>query len=410
MRYKYLFNTAMAGLKANKSRSMLTMLGIVIGIAAIILIMALGQGAQNLILDQIRGFGSRTIDIEPGRMPSGPSDIAEMLTDSLKQRDFDSLKNLQGVGKITPTVFQAISVAYKDETERGTLIGASDLLAEILDVYPAEGNYFTEDDIRQYASVAVIGSELKQNLFGPESALGQKIKMKNRAFKVVGVLNPKGSMVGMNVDKMAIVPYTTAQKYLLGINYFNGGIIIKAESEDAVAPLIEDVKYVLRENHNISDPKKDDFHIVTQAAAMERVGMVTGILTALLGSVAAISLVVGGIGIMNIMLVSVTERTREIGLRKAVGATEKNILMQFLLEAVALTGVGGFAGIILGTLLSFFASLVLTKAVGLDWRFVFPLSAAIIGFAVAAMVGLAFGIYPARKASQKSPIEALRYE
>ena len=410
MRYKYLFNTAMAGLKANKSRSMLTMLGIVIGIAAIILIMALGQGAQNLILDQIRGFGSRTIDIEPGRMPSGPSDIAEMLTDSLKQRDFDSLKNLQGVGKITPTVFQAISVAYKDETERGTLIGASDLLAEILDVYPAEGNYFTEDDIRQYASVAVIGSELKQNLFGPESALGQKIKMKNRAFKVVGVLNPKGSMVGMNVDKMAIVPYTTAQKYLLGINYFNGGIIINAESEDAVAPLIEDVKYVLRENHNISDPKKDDFHIVTQAAAMERVGMVTGILTALLGSVAAISLVVGGIGIMNIMLVSVTERTREIGLRKAVGATEKNILMQFLLEAVALTGVGGFAGIILGTLLSFFASLVLTKAVGLDWRFVFPLSAAIIGFAVAAMVGLAFGIYPARKASQKSPIEALRYE
>jgi putative ABC transport system permease protein len=386
------------------------MLGIIIGITAIILVMALGQGAQNLILDQLRGFGSQTIDIEPGRMPQGPSDFAEMMTDSLKPRDLDDLKRLPGVAQITPSVFLSASVIYENETERGTVIGASDLFAEIMDVYPAEGDYFTEEDIRQYANMAVIGSEMKKNLFGESEALGQRIKIKDKSFKVVGVLSAKGKVVGFDIDKMIIVPYTTAQKYLLGINYFNGGIIIKAESEEIVPHLIEEIEEILRDNHNISDPKKDDFHIVTQAAAMDRVSMVTGILTALLGAVAAISLVVGGIGIMNIMLVSVTERTREIGLRKALGATERNIMTQFLLEAVTLTGVGGFLGIIFGALLSLLTSIILTQAVGVNWGFAFPISAVIWGIGVSSLVGLVFGLYPAKKAAAKSPIEALRYE
>jgi len=195
----------------------------------------------------------------------------------------------------------------------------------------------------------------------------------------------------------------------LGINYFNS-IIARAENEKIVPQVVKSIELTLRETHNITDPEKDDFHIATQALAVERVGMVTGILTALLVSVAAISLVVGGVGIMNIMLVSITERTKEIGLRKALGATNKDIMLQFLLEAMILTGLGGIAGIIFGGLLSFIASFILSRIVSLDWTFAFPVSAALLGLAVAALVGLIFGLYPARQASLKSPMEALRYE
>ena len=195
----------------------------------------------------------------------------------------------------------------------------------------------------------------------------------------------------------------------MGINYFNS-IIARAENEKIVPQVVKSIELTLRETHNITDPEKDDFHIATQALAVERVGMVTGILTALLVSVAAISLVVGGVGIMNIMLVSITERTKEIGLRKALGATNKDIMLQFLLEAMILTGLGGIAGIIFGGLLSFIASFILSRIVSLDWTFAFPVSAALLGLAVAALVGLIFGLYPARQASLKSPMEALRYE
>jgi len=217
-------------------------------------------------------------------------------------------------------------------------------------------------------------------------------------------------MVSMfNVDDMVLVPYTTAQEYILGISHFNE-IIIESVSEDMVETTANDATLTIRETHNITDPDKDDFHITTQADAMETVGSITTILTVLLTSIAAISLVVGGIGIMNIMLVSVLERTREIGLRKALGATENNILFQFLLESVILTGLGGVIGIILGITYAFIASLILSRLVALGWVFTISFSAIGLGLGVSSFIGLVFGLYPARKASQKSPVEALRYE
>lgn len=414
MTLKHTFKTALTGLQTHKSRSALTILGIVIGIAAIIMVMSVGQGAQDLILNQVRGLGSRTIIIEPGREPKGPSGFASILGDSLKDRELEAIKkksNVAGLADVTPIVIVrgASGVVYQGETYQAMTIGTSDLVSKILEIYPKEGAFFSDEDIKQRASVAVIGSEVKKKLFGPSDALGQKIKIKNINFRIVGVLPAKGQVSMFNADELVIVPHTTAQQYLLGTNYYNA-IIVQAESEEVISRTVRDIELTLRELHNITDPEKDDFHVTTQADIADRVSAITDIFTILLVSVAAISLLVGGIGIMNIMLVSVIERTREIGLRKAIGATESDIMRQFLFEAIILTAIGGIIGVLLGAFLSFMASLVLSRIVSLVWAFVFPVSAAVLGIGVAGLVGLVFGLYPARQASLKSPIEALRYE
>lgn len=412
MTLKYSFKTAIAGLYANKSRSVLTILGIVIGITAIILITSIGQGAQNLILNQIQGMGSKTIIVIPGREPKGPSDVAQSLSDSLKEKDLAELKkksNVPNLKQVMPIIFGGESASYGSETYRLTIFGASEFLQDVLDVSVSEGNFFTEEDIKGRSDVVVIGSKVKEQLFGQSDAIGQKIKIKGRNLRVIGVLAPKGQVSFFNFDETAIVPYTTAQQYIFGIKYFHR-IFVEADSEENINKTVEDLKATLRNSHGITDPSKDDFFIQTQIDLVSRLSIITDILTLFLISVAAISLLVGGIGIMNIMLVSVTERTREIGLRKALGATEKNILTQFLLEAITLTTTGGIVGICLGAFLSFATSVVLSRFIGLNWSFTFSPIAAFIGFGVAASVGLIFGLYPARKASLKSPIEALRYE
>ncbi|MGC9611126.1 MAG: ABC transporter permease [Minisyncoccia bacterium] len=413
MTIKYSFKTALNGLKTHKSRSVLTVLGIVIGITAIILVMSLGQGAQNLILGQIRGqVGSAVIEIAPGRQPKGPTDFMSIFSDSLKQKDVEALmkkSNVPHLKQIMPMVFGSESAVYGSETYQATLYGLTNAASEMYNVRPSEGRFLTEDDVKSYADVVVIGSTVKEELFGNDEALGQKIKLRGRTFKIIGVLENKGEGSLIGFDKTAIVPYTTAQRYILGIKYFNH-IIIEADSDANVPGTVEDIKITIRNSHNITDPEKDDFNVNSQADAMKTVSTITDVLTLFLAAVAAISLIVGGIGIMNIMLVSVTERTREIGLRKALGATEKDILSQFLLEAVTLTAVGGAIGIFLGATFSFLTSLVLTKVLAIDWAFTFPYDAAALGLGVAALVGLVFGIYPARQASKKSPIEALRYE
>ncbi len=413
MTITYTFKNAVIGLKTHKSRSILTILGIVIGITAIILVMSLGEGMQNLILSQIQGqVGSNVIEIAPGRQPKGPTDFLSMFSDSLKQKDLEALmkkSNLLHASKIMPLVFGSESTAYGSETYQVTLYGMTDAATEMYNVYPAEGRFLTEEDVKSYSDVVIIGSRVKEELFGSDDALGQKIKIKGKNFKVIGILENKGQGMLIGFDEVVIVPYTTAQQYILGIKYFNH-IIIEADSDANVAQTVEDIKITLRNSHNITDPEKDDFNVNSQADALKTVGTITNILTMFLAAIAAISLLVGGVGIMNIMLVSVTERTHEIGLRKAVGATEKNILTQFLLEAVTLTVIGGIIGIILGVSFSFITSLILSRVLAVNWAFSFPIQAALLGLGVSAFIGIVFGLYPARQASMKNPIDALRYE
>ena len=415
MKLTYIAKTATIGLKTNKSRSALTILGIVIGITSIILMVSIGEGAEQLILGEIAGLGAETVVVRPGREPSGPTDLAETLfSDSLKDRDVEALKrkgNVPDLVDIMPVLAVPGSVSYEGETYRSAQVlgGSAEFWAKAFDIYPTEGVVFDEQDIRSRASVAVIGVNVREEFFGQGDALGKQISIRGRKFRVVGVFPPKGQVAFLNINDMIVVPYTTAQTYLLGINHYHE-IIIKTSSPEAVAHTVLDIERTLRATHNITDPDKDDFYVETQQGLVEQIQAIIGSLTIFLSSVVAIALVVGGVGVMNIMLVSVTERTREIGLRKALGATNKDVLRQFLLEAVILTGIGGLIGIVLGVLFAFLTSLILTTYAELPWAFSFSVPAAVLSLGVSAFVGLVFGIYPARQASRKSPIEALRYE
>lgn len=414
MRIAYVAKTASMSLAANKTRSILTVLGIVIGVAAIILMMSIGSGAENLILGEIAGLGAETVIVRPGQEPEGPTDIGGTLfADSLKERDLELLKrgeNVPALVNLMPALIVPGSVSYAGETFHPTIFGgAAEFFSDAFRVRVAEGVLFDEIDVKQNASVAVIGSKVRKELFGNSPAVGEFIRIKDRKFRVAGVFEKKGQVAFFNFDDLVIVPYTTAQTYLLGIDYYHE-IIVKTTGPDAVERTVRDIEETLRASHGITDPDKDDFFVVTQQGVVEQISTILGALTAFLSSVVAIALVVGGIGIMNIMLVSVTERTREIGLRKALGATRKDIMIQFMTEAMLLTAMGGLIGIMLGALLSFAASFLLSSVMDLSWSFSFPVTAVVLGLGVSSLVGLVFGIYPARQASLKSPIEALRYE
>lgn len=412
MRLIHVTTSALKSLKKNKSRTMLTILGIVIGIASIILIVSIGESTRDLIVQQVEGLGSKTIIVIPGREPKGMSDTAQIFSDSLKQKDYESLikkSNVPSVSIATPIIFGAETASYGNELYRATIFGTSENAVDIFEVYPDQGYFFTQEDVKRMGDVAVIGSSVKEKLFGVSDAIGKKIKLKNKNYRVVGVLKQKGQVSFFNFDKIVIIPYTTAQSYIFGIHYIHR-IIVKAQDSASINDTIQDIQITLRNNHNITNPEKDDFFIQTQENIVKSLDVITNILTLFLVAVASISLIVGGIGIMNIMLVSVTERTREIGLRKALGATHNNILSQFLYEAITLTSTGGIIGILLGTILSLLATFAISFYMSLSWKFTFPIQAAFLGFMVSALVGLCFGLYPAFKASKKSPIEALHYE
>lgn len=415
MTIRHTVQTAVRGVTSHKSRSALTILGIVIGIAAIILMVSMGRGAEGLILGELEGLGAETIIVRPGREPTGPTDIAGTLfADSLKDRELQALRrgeNVPDAVRVEPAVFVTGGVSYGGEiASRAQVIGASaEFMASTFDIYPAQGTLFDETDIRSRAAVAVIGSNVQEELFGAGDAVGEYISVKDVKFRVVGVFPREGASTFINWDETVIIPYTTARSYLLGISHYHE-FIVRARSSDVIDQTVFDIEQTLRDMHNIDDPEKDDFFVETQQGVVDQIGTILGALTVFLSSVVAISLVVGGIGVMNIMLVSVTERTREIGLRKALGATDSDILRQFLIEAVMLTAIGGAIGIAIGSVFAFLASFVLQQAVSPAWEFVFPIGPTLLALAISAGVGLVFGSYPASQASKKSPIEALRYE
>ncbi|MDR3558338.1 MAG: ABC transporter permease [Candidatus Pacebacteria bacterium] len=413
MTLRHLVKTSFTGLRTNRSRSILTILGIVIGITAIMLVVSLGAGAQNLILGEVQGLGTNTIAIIPGQVSTSPSAGASALySDSLKPKDVTALMskaNVPDLISIMPVVIGSDAASYGPNTYQVTIFGGTDLMASIFNITPSEGQFFDQSDVDSMSSVVVIGADVANYLFENQDPYNQNITIKGRNFRVVAVLPKSGGGTLFDFDSMVIMPYTTAMTYVTGQKYYNR--IITQSSSDATVPVTAaNIKLTLEESHGITDPTKDDFTVETQQSLANTLGTITSALTWFLVAVASIALFVGGVGIMNIMLVSVTERTREIGLRKALGATNRDILSQFLLEAVLLTVIGGVVGIILGSGLAYIIAFILSHALTLNWTFVFPWSGAILGITVSAVIGLVFGGYPARQASKKSPIEALRYE
>lgn len=410
MKLLHSIKIALRSLVAHKARSFLTILGIVVGITSIILILSLGRGAQKLILAEVEMMGSNTIFVSPGREPQGPSDMAEAFTNSLKEKDVKALlikANAPTISRIMPFIIGADSVYYGNESYRISIYGVTEYMSQLFNINVDNGEFLSADDVKNESDVVVIGSKVQEKLFGSDNPVGKKVNIKNKNLRIIGALPKKGQVSMFSLDDAVLIPYTTAQNYL-GIKYFQH-LIIEATSEKEISRTVSDVESTLRESHNITDPTKDDFYVDTQADILERMNVITNTMTLLLMCVAAISLIVGGVGIMNIMLVSVTEKTQEVGLRKSMGATNANILMQFLFESVILTGIGGAVGVFFGWVFAFLASIILNDYVP-GWKFNFPVSAVTLGFGVSFLVGLIFGIYPARKASLKSPIEAMQSE
>lgn len=405
------FHIASKDLSTHKGRSVLTVLGIVIGISSIIIVMSIGESARMLIVKEIQSFGPQNIFINPGH-PSGPFDVAgAVLSKSLTEKDVQDLMNKSNVSDavlVNPSVTAFYSMSYGSETKQATIWGTGADGFVIYNLTLQEGRLFTNEEVNAKANVAVIGKNIAKDVFGLQSSIGEKIKIKDQKFEVVGIFSSENSSL-FGIDDMVVAPYTTVQQKLMGIRHFHE-IAVQASSVSAVPGMVTDIETVLRNNHNIDDPSKDDFIISTQEDIMNTVNQILDALTVFLALVAAISLLVGGVGVMNIMFVSVVERTQEIGLRKALGATHKDILRQFLFNAVLLTGVGGIIGIITGSLFTFLISVVASYATSLNFPFIFSIQGALLGIFVAGGTGLIFGIFPARQASQKSPIEALRYE
>ncbi|MEK7514792.1 MAG: ABC transporter permease [Patescibacteria group bacterium] len=404
---------ALRGLSTHKSRSFLTILGIVIGISSITLVTSIGQSAEGLILGEVQGLGAQNVFVIPGREPSGPNGFGfTILDDSLKERDLEALRkksNVPDATRVVPFVFGPAVASYGSEAFTATVLGGTDALVPLYNLDLSAGMMFDDYDVRERSQIAVIGKDVAKELFGSSTAIGEKIKLKDSSVRVIGVLGDKGQSPFVDFDDAIVMPYTTAQTYILGFSYIQR-IAVTASSPETMDAVVKDIEATLRDMHNITDPEKDDFFVQTPTEIADTFSTITSVLTLLLASVAGISLVVGGVGIMNIMLVSVTERTREIGLRKALGAKNNDILLQFLTEAVILTVAGGILGIAIGLSLSYFAAFAARTFAGIAMPFILPVSGMVMGVLVSAGIGLIFGLFPARQAALKSPMEALRYE
>lgn len=393
-----------AALSANKARSGLTILGIVIGIASVIAMVSIGQGASGQIQSSIEGLGSNLLTVMPGFIQPGRGFVSagRGSAQSLTNDDVEELRKLAGIAYISPEIQRRFQIVAAGNNTNSTVIGATPEYVQVRNISPANGSFISESQMRSMGRVAVLGPTVAQDLFPDQDAIGKTIRINRVNFKIIGVLQPKGSAGFFNPDDAVFVPLTTMQKILAGTDYLST-IAVSVASKDLMPQVQEEATTALIQKHRV-DPQSPDFSIVSQADIVGTLTQVTNTFTIFLAAVAGISLIVGGIGIMNMMLTTVTERTREIGLRKAIGAKSRHISRQFLTEAVMLTFLGGVMGVALGWILAFAVSQFAGIATSVS------ISSVLLAFGVSAAIGIVFGYYPARRAASLNPIEALRYE
>ena len=405
MLYSESMRMALTALLANKLRSLLTMLGIIIGVGAVIAMISVGMGVRKNVTDSIASLGSNMLVIMPGSANRGGVRSAAGSTITLKYDDAEAIrKRVRNIDYVSPTVSGSYQTVYGNQNWNSSVTGVTPDYMSIQSLKVQSGSFITESDMSKRNRVAVIGTTVASNLFGTENPVGKNIRVNNAPYKIIGVLAAKGqSSMGRDQDDVVIIPLTTAQERMLGITYVQS-INVQVASQDKMEQAQSEIETLLRQRHRITGGKEDDFTVRNLTSLMETMSQTTGMITLLLGSIAGISLIVGGIGIMNIMMVSVTERTREIGIRKALGATFRNIMMQFLIESVVISVIGGMIGIVLGC-----AASMAISVVG-DFSTVITIAPILISFFFSVGIGLFFGIYPARKAAKLDPIEALRYE
>ncbi len=402
--YKESFLMAWASLVANKLRSLLTMLGIIIGVAAVIALVSIGNGVKQDIEDSISSLGSNLLVVMPGAPRTPGVRPSQGSMKSLKISDYEAIAKLEGVKAASPMTNGSYVVIYQNKNWTTSVAGVNSNFQDVNNWTMTSGRFFSDKNVQNRERVAVVGQTVVKNLFADEDPVGKEIRVKNIPFRVIGVLKSKGNgTMGNDQDDTVLIPYTTSMERVEGIDYLRR-VYVVAKDDEGIDRLQADIENLLRVRHNIKDTNLDDFNIQNMKSIMETVAQTTGTFTLFLGAVAAISLVVGGIGIMNIMLVSVTERTREIGVRKALGATYSVIVTQFLIEAVVISLMGGFIGIAFGI----GASKVIGMVSGMSTIVSVP--TIIMSFAFSMAIGLIFGIYPARKAAKLNPIDALHYE
>ena len=407
MTIKDILQETITALSANKARSGLTILGIVIGISSVIAMVAIGQGAQGSIQSRIQSIGSNLILVTPGAQRGTGVQVSagRGSARTLTQADADALKTtITDAKNIAPEISSRYQVTAKGTNTNTSVVGTTSTYPEVRNVEIDEGNFISDANVQSLAKVAVLGPTTRDDLFGVGSeAIGQVIKIKNLEFKVIGVTKAKGGTGFGSQDDMIFIPVSSAQRFLAGDTYVTT-ISVEAPDATSMTQIQTEITNLLLDRHHISDPTQADFSTLNQADIVATASSVAGTFTILLAAVAGISLVVGGIGIMNMMLTTVTERTKEIGLRKAIGAKQKDIHTQFLIEAVILTFSGGLIGIILGWLISFIVTYfgILETQVSLG--------SVLLAFTVSAGIGIVFGYYPAHRAAKMNPIEALRFE
>lgn len=409
---------ALKSMAANKMRTFLTVLGVMIGIASIIVVYSAGEGIKSLLVAQLEAFGTNIIETEikvPSSKKGAAGDtegamamVSGVQVTTLSDQDFKDISKLPNIINGYAAIMAQEKVTIAGDSRKATIFGVSASYPDIDKSKMASGFFYNEADDGSLSQVAVLGSKIKEKLFGETDPIGQSISIRKVKFRIIGVMASRGATLGLDLDDYVYVPVHTLQKKIMGIDYYMY-MIHQFQDPSRVADTGEEIRRLMRDNHDITDPVKDDFRVSTMEEMMTMLDTITNALTWLLLAIVVISLIVGGVGILNIMYVIVSERTLEIGLRKAVGANYSHIMTQFLVEAILITLFGALVGVVIGVIIAKLIALGANLS-GLAWEFRVPLRAFVVSISFAFLFGIFFGVYPAKKAAKMNPIDALRKE